>query len=222
MKNQFRILSAGILNLALALSLGAEAQQAQNPQVSKKTARTGETTVTQIQASENQEQKKRAGDKAAVLLSAPQTLKLADMIHEFNKQAGEIGKEKAKGSAVQTHAQQIQHDAEGLNRALDNFEKKTKMAPQNSALSAEYQKRWQSRLDQLKQMEEGNKFDIAFMNHEIKFHQEALQLIDTSLMNNAKNPELKEIIAKTKTSMETSLQQAQYTQNTFSNEGIRY
>lgn len=184
------------------------------------TAQAPQTSVTQIQASE--ENKQNADLKqAAVSLSDSEAMKLADLIHEVSLQTSEVGQNKANEVAVKAHAQQVEHDHEGVNRALENFEKKTAMSPKESPLSRQYEKKWQKRIDDLKKMEKGSKFDQAYIENEIQFHEEALQLINSSLAQNIENKELKEIVAKTKVAMQTTLQHAQYTQNTFKNEGVR-
>jgi putative membrane protein len=183
-------------------------------------AQRNQTTVTQIQAS--QESKQNPGQNKAISMDEAQTLAVAKLIHDFDKKSGELGHKKGKEAIVTTYADQLISDHKGLERTLENFEKKTGIQPKDNQISADLEKKWQERLKKLEDMKKGSDFDKAFIDHEIKFHQEALNIIDSSLLKNAKNSELKEILAKTDTAMKTNLQRAQYAQQTFGNEGIRY
>lgn len=208
--------------LVLFIASGVSLQlQAQTQTKSQTQAQTPETTVTQIQASEKK-QNTDGKDMKAIMLSEPQVLEVAKLIHEVEQKSGKIGKEKSKESIVTTYAQQIESDHKAFERALSNVEKKSKMSPQDNNMAKNLAQKWNSQIEKLEKMDKGREFDKAFIEHEIGFHQEALQILNGSLVNNAKNPDFKEVLAKAQETMKTNLQRAQYTQKTFSNEGVRY
>lgn len=184
-------------------------------------------TVTQIQTSEGQTENERKQDAARVnqpaqYFTQAQTLDLAKAIQNADAEAGKIASEKAKETSVTALAQQSEKDHKELELALENFEKRTKLAPQSSPAKESMTKTWQARIDHLKGLKKGADFDKAFIDHEIKFHQEALQLLQTGLRNSAQDPELKKILSRTESEMKTELQRAQYVQRAYSNEGLKY
>lgn len=184
-------------------------------------------TVTQIQGSEGAQEKERQQDakraqKPAVNLSEAEALDLAKMIQSTDAQAGKLGQEKGKQASVTTLAQQLEKDHKELELALMNFEKRTKLSPQSSPMKDSMAKTWQERIEKLKQAKKGAEFDRAFVEHEIQFHQEALQLLQTGLKGGAKDPEFRKILDKAESSLKSNLQRAQYVQRSYDNEGIHY
>jgi putative membrane protein len=184
-------------------------------------------TVTQIQTSEGQTENEKKQDSArahqpAQYFTQAQALDLAKAIQNADAEAGKLAGEKAKETSVTALAQQSEKDHKELGQALENFEKRTKLAPQSSPVKESMTKTWQSRIDHLKSLKKGPEFDKAFIDHEIKFHQEALQLLQTGLKNSAQDPELKKILSRTESEMKTQLQRAQYVQRAYSNEGLKY
>jgi putative membrane protein len=185
----------------------------------------GGATVTQIQSSEGQQdtkQDQRNAQQKAFVLSEPQALDLALAVQATDRETGKLGQEKGQQDSVTTLAAQLEKDHHELEIALDNIEKAKKMTPQKSPLSESMQKTWQARIENLKKMKKGKDFDKAFLEHEVKFHQEALQLVQTGLKASAKDPDLKNVMQRAESTLKTHLQRALYVQKAYSNEGLTY
>lgn len=180
------------------------------------------TTVTQIQASDNQKDQESAKNakKMAQSFTPEQSLQLARLIQSSNLDAARIGQEKGQQNAVKTYAQQLERDYKGLDQAVENYQKKHDARSQTSPVAQNLETTWRKQLEALKAIKKGPEFDQAFLGHEIKMQQEALQLVQTGLKASASNPDLKEILQKTETTLNTDLQRAQYVQKASTNERV--
>lgn len=218
-------LSFSTLGFVAAFALSPLLGRAQSMQGAPTGKPAGEKTVTQIQSSQGQQeqqQDQQRADKPAILLNQAQALDLAKTIQSYELQAGELAQEKGKQASVTTLAAQLEKDQKDLGQALSNFEKRAKVTPEASPARNSLERTWQTRIDSLKKLKKGSEFDRAFLDHEIKFHQEALQLLQTGGRQAAQDPELKKVLMRAEAEMKTHLQRAQYVQQSYANEGIHY
>ena len=76
---------------------------------------------------------------------------------------------------------------------FDDWAKKKGITPQASSTSDHLTAGGEKLLEKLKR-QEGILFDLDYMNHEVDFHQQALDLWDGTLIPNAKDEELKNLL----------------------------
>ena len=72
------------------------------------------------------------------------------------------------------------------------------------------------RLDKLKNLS-GNEFDKAYIDSEIKLHQQVIDVADTKLVPSVKNEELKALLVKVRPALVSHLEHAQKIQGSLAN-----
>lgn len=164
---------------------------------------------------------KAQSQKAAASMTDGQIVAILKSIHDADMEMGSLAKEQGGNRAVTTMGQQAEKDHKELNRALSNFEKKAKIKAQSNDLAQNFNQIKERKSAELEKMDK-EKFDPAYLQHEIEFHKNAIEIVDASLLPNARNPELKEIVAKSRQAMLGHLQHAEYTQKTLENPGMTF
>jgi predicted outer membrane protein len=90
---------------------------------------------------------------------------------------------------------------------FDNWAKKKGIKPQSSSISDRLTAGEEKLLEKLKR-QEGILFDLDYMNHEVDFHQQALDLWDGTLIPNAKDEELKNLLGLMRPTLVEHLERA--------------
>jgi putative membrane protein len=98
-------------------------------------------------------------------------------------------------------------DHTGVNKQATALVKKLKVTPEESATSKSLMDDGAAMVKKLKGMK-GAEFDKAYIDNEVTYHQTVLDTIDKTLLPNAKNAELKELLTKTRPAIDDHLQHA--------------
>ncbi len=147
--------------------------------------------------------------------AAPTDAQIAAIVVAANKvdiDAGKLAQSKASKNEVKEFAKQMVADHTNSNKQATALAKKLKVVPQESATSKSLKETGLAMAKKLKGLK-GAEFDKAYVDNEVAYHQKVLETIDNTLMPNAQNPELKELLAKTRPAIEGHLQHARSMQS---------
>lgn len=114
---------------------------------------------------------------------------------------------KASNPEVRKFAQMMVADHGNALKATAPVAKKARIKPLPNMYTRNMKKENNMAMRKMNKLQ-GNAFDQAYMDSQIIMHQKVLGLIDTSLLPNAKNPELKTLITNMRPVIEGHLQQA--------------
>jgi putative membrane protein len=127
--------------------------------------------------------------------------------------AGKLAKSKAKSKEVKAFAQDMIKDHTAMNKQAADLAKKLHVTPADNDTSKTLMTGAKENMDHLKTLK-GAAFDKAYVDHEVSFHQTVLDAIDKTLLPSAQNPELKELITKSRPAIAEHLAHAQHIQST--------
>ena len=121
--------------------------------------------------------------------------------------AGKLAKSKSKNKEVKSFAQLMITDHTGVNKQATALVKKLKVKPEASDTSKSLK---QGGVDNVKNLKglKGAAFDKAYVDHEVSYHQAVLDAIDKTLVPNAKNAELKDLLVKVRPAIAAHLEHA--------------
>jgi putative membrane protein len=121
--------------------------------------------------------------------------------------AGKLAKSRSHSKEVKSFAQRMITDHTGVNKQASALVKKLKVTPEESATSKSLKDEGAATLKKLKGMK-GAEFDKAYIDNEVSYHQTVLDALDKTLIPNAKNAELKDLLMKTRPAFEDHLEHA--------------
>jgi putative membrane protein len=121
--------------------------------------------------------------------------------------AGKLAKSRSHNKEVKSFAQRMITDHTGVNKQASALVKKLKVTPEESATSKSLKDDGAATLKKLKGMK-GAEFDKAYIDNEVTYHQAVLDALDKTLIPNAKNAELKDLLTKTRPAFEDHLEHA--------------
>ncbi len=135
-------------------------------------------------------------DKPAA--AAPNDAQIAEIVVVANQvdiDAAKLAKGRAKDPAVKDFAKTMIRDHESVNKQAKALVKKLKVKPQPSDMSRSLAKGGKENLAALKKAK-GAAFDKAYIDHEVTYHEQVIDAVNSTLLPNAQNPELKALLEK--------------------------
>jgi putative membrane protein len=114
---------------------------------------------------------------------------------------------KASNPEVRKYAQLMITDHKNANQSAKTVFKKLKIKPQPGMYSRNLKKENNAAMRKMKKLQ-GNSFDHAYMESQEMMHQTVLNMIDSTLLPNAKNEEVKTLITNMRPVIDAHLQQA--------------
>lgn len=136
-----------------------------------------------------------AGSASAAGPSDPQIAAIVVTANQVDIDAGNLALSRAKSPDVKTFAQLMITDHSGVNKAATELVQKLHVTPEASPTSQSLQKGGDDNVAALKKLS-GSAFDRAYVDHEVAYHQAVLDAVDTTLIPNAQNAELKALLVK--------------------------
>src|SRR5436190_6882624 len=109
--------------------------------------------------------------------------------------AGKLAESKGTNKDVKAFGKQMVTDHTGVNKQATALVTKLKVKPEDNPTSQSIKKGGTDNLASLKGLK-GAAFDKAYIDHEVAYHEQVLDAIDKTLVPNAKNAELKDLIVK--------------------------
>ena len=151
---------------------------------------------------------------AAGLAQSVNDAQIASIVVTANQvdiDAGNFAKTHAKNPQVKQFAQQMVTDHTGVNKQAVALATKLKVTPEDNPTSQSLKSGGEANVTKLKTLK-GADFDKAYIDHEVDYHQAVLDAVDKTLIPNAKNAELKELLVKTRPAFVAHLEHAKHVQ----------
>lgn len=146
----------------------------------------------------------------AALAATPTDPQIAAIVVTANQvdiDAGKLAAKESRTKDVQDFANLMITDHTGVNKSAVDLVTKLKVTPQVSATSQNLQAGGDENLRNLKTMK-GAAFDKAYVDHEVAYHQQVLDAVDTVLIPNAQNAELKALLVSVRPAFVAHLEHA--------------
>jgi putative membrane protein len=137
----------------------------------------------------------------------PQIAAIVDTANQVDIDAGKLAKSTAQSKDVQQFAQQMITDHTAVNKSASELVTKLNVTPELSTTSEKLQKGGDDNLAALKKLQ-GHAFDKAYIDHEVKYHEAVIKMLDKTLIPSAKNAELKALLVKVRPAFEAHLEHA--------------
>jgi putative membrane protein len=146
--------------------------------------------------------------------SGPNDAQIAGIVVAANTvdiDAGKLAKSKSHNKEVKAFAKQMITDHSGVNKQATALVKKLNVTPEDSDTSKALKDGGVTNIANLKTLK-GAAFDKAYVDNEVSYHQTVLDAIDKTLIPNAKNAELKDLLVKVRPVIDAHLQHAKQIQ----------
>jgi putative membrane protein len=130
--------------------------------------------------------------------------------------AGNLAKKKASHKDVHAYAHRMIGEHTDVNKQATDLATKLKVTPQDNAISKSLKADGKKNLDKLNGLS-GKEFDKAYIDGEVKLHQQVIDVADSKLVPNVKNDELKALLVKVRPALVSHLEHAQQIQASLAN-----
>ena len=151
----------------------------------------------------------------AARAQAPTDAQIAHIVVTANQvdiDAGKLAESKASHPDVKAFGKQMVTDHTGVNKQATALATRLGVKPEDNPTSRSLKAGGDENLKKLKQLS-GAAFDKAYVEQEVAYHQQVLDAIDKTLIPNATNAELKELIVKVRPAIAAHLEHARRLQS---------
>jgi putative membrane protein len=155
-----------------------------------------------------------AAAPALSLAAAPNDAQIAAIVVAANTvdiDAGKLAESKSQNKDVKAFAKQMVTDHTGVNKKATDLVKKLKVTPEENDTSKSLKQNGNAMQEKLKGMK-GKEFDKAYIDNEVTYHQTVIDALDTTLIPNAKNEELKATLVNVRPAFVAHLEHAKHIQ----------
>lgn len=118
---------------------------------------------------------------------------IAVVADQVDIDVGKLATEKASDPKVKEFGELMVRDHTSVNQQASALAKKLNLTPESSATSKALREGGDKNLAKLQKMS-GAAFDKAYVDHEVAYHEQVLDAVDKTLIPNAKNAELKQLL----------------------------
>ena len=105
-------------------------------------------------------------------------------------------------------ARRIIKESTDVNKQVKGLAAKLKVNPEDNNISKSLKADGKQRHDNLRNLS-GSEFDKAYIDSEIKLHKKGIDMVDTQLIPNVKNEELKAVLVKVRPALASHLERSQ-------------
>jgi len=141
----------------------------------------------------------------------PQIAAIVVTANQVDIDAGKLALTNASSPDVKKFAQLMITDHTGVNKSATELVTKLHVTPESNPTSQSLQKGGDDNLAALKKLS-GKAFDRAYVDHEVAYHQAVIDAVDTTLIPNAQNAELKALLVKVRPAFVAHLDHAKLLQ----------
>jgi len=118
--------------------------------------------------------------------------------------AGQFAATKTTSHEVKAFANTMVTDHTAVNKSAVDLVTKLKVSPEENDTSRSLTAGGQENLTHLRNLK-GKAFDKAYVDHEVAYHEQVITALDTVLIPNAQNAELKALLVKVRPAFEAHL-----------------
>jgi putative membrane protein len=137
----------------------------------------------------------------------PQIAAILDTADQIEIDAGKLAKSASQSKDIRQFAQQMIDDQGAISRSVSQLMTKLNVTPELSLASEKLQKGGDDNLAALKKLQ-GRAFDKAYIDHEVKYHEALIGMLDKTLIPGASNVELKTLLARTRATLAAHVEHA--------------
>jgi putative membrane protein len=151
---------------------------------------------------------------AGASAAGPSDAEIAAIVVTANQvdiDAGKLAKSKSTNPNVRNFAQRMVTDHSGVNQSATDLVNKLDVTPQKNPTSQSLKAGGEQNIAKLKSLK-GAAFDKAYVDHEVKYHQQVLNALDKTLIPSAQNKELKALLIKVRPAFVAHLKHAKQLQ----------
>ena len=146
--------------------------------------------------------------------AAPNDAQIAGIVVTANTvdiDAGKLAQKMSRNKEVKQFGKQMVTDHSGVNKQATALVTKLKVKPEDSDTSKSLKDGGAANISKLKGLK-GAEFDKAYVDNEVTYHQAVIDALDKTLIPNAKNAELKNLLEKVKPAFVAHLEHAKQIQ----------
>jgi len=152
-----------------------------------------------------------SGPAAAQAPSDAQIASIVVTANQVDIDAGKLAESKGSNAEVKAFGKQMVTDHSGVNKQAVALVTKLKVTPEDNPTSQSLKKGGDDNLKNLKTLS-GAAFDRAYIEHEVVYHQAVLDALDKTLIPNAQNAELKNLLVTVRPAFVAHLEHAKSVQ----------
>lgn len=151
---------------------------------------------------------------AQTQLSDPEIASVAVVANQIDVAYGKIALQKSKDKEVRKFAQTMVTDHSATIEAATNLVNKLKVTPKDNAMSQSLQKD-ANKTKKMLHAKSGRAFDKSYVDNEVAYHRSVIQVVETILIPQAKNEELKSLLQGALPVFKAHLQHAEMLQKKY-------
>ena len=151
---------------------------------------------------------------AAPAVSDAQIAAIVVAANQVDIDAGKFAAKKSGDAEVKKFAETMVTDHTAVNKSAVELVTKLKVSPEENDTSRALKSGGEKNLAHLRGLK-GKAFDQAYVDHEVTYHEQVIQAIDTVLIPNAQNAELKALLVKVRPAFIEHLNHAKHLQSRF-------
>jgi len=125
--------------------------------------------------------------------------------------AGKLAESKASSADVKAFGKQMVTDHSGVNKQAVALVTRLKVTPEDNATAKSLKSGGAENVARLEKLS-GAAFDRAYVDHEVVYHEQVLEALDTTLIPNAQNAELKALLVAVRPAFVAHLDHARHIQ----------
>jgi putative membrane protein len=146
-------------------------------------------------------------------VSDPQIAAIVVAANQVDIDAGNFAVDHASDAEVKKFAATMVTDHTAVNKSAVDLVTKLHVSPEENDTSRALTAGGEKNLANLRTLE-GKAFDQAYVDHEVAYHEQVIQALDTVLIPNAENAELKALLVKVRPAFVAHLDHAKHLQST--------
>lgn len=133
------------------------------------------------------------GWAAAAGLTDAQIAGIVVAANEIDIEAGKLAESKSPNEEVKAFAHRMVSDHTDVNKKAAALANKLKITPEETVISKAMRSDGERNLERLRKLS-GKDFDKLYVANEVTFHKQVIDAVDSKLLPNAKNEELKALL----------------------------
>jgi putative membrane protein len=156
---------------------------------------------------------------AAAAAQAVNDAQIASIVVTANQvdiDAGQLAATASSSAEVKAFGEMMVRDHTGVNKSAVDLATRLKLTPQDNPTSQSLKSAGDANIAHLKTLS-GTAFNRAYVDHEVAYHQQVLNALDTTLIPGAQNAELKALLVKVRPAFAAHLAHAKRLQATMTN-----
>jgi putative membrane protein len=148
---------------------------------------------------------------AAQTVSDAQIAAIVVTANQVDIDAGKFAAEKSTNPEVKAFANTMVRDHTAVNQSAVDLVTKLKVSPEENDTSRSLKAGGDTNIAALRKLD-GMRLDKAYVDHEVAYHEQVIQALDTVLIPNAHNAELKALLVKVRPAFVEHLNHAKHLQ----------